>query len=284
MSFEYTLFSWLVERLKKNKIFLRIRKSLISTRSKTLYSLFLARMFFLVFLSFILGILIFLLSFQLPSNFYILKLLSPILFPLTTFLFLYFETIQNENSYKNQIENNLIAVVSHMMSISESNITPYLIFKIISQFEEYGAISKEFKEIISKVEIYGIDFISAIKEVASTSCSIKFRKFLNNIASVIESGGDLRNYLKITYDYLIFDWRIKREEFLQKLGTVNEIYIGLVVSSPLFLVSIVVVMAVIQANIGFISLLDLLKIFIYIILPILNIVFLLIVKGIEIEI
>lgn len=284
MSFEYKLFSWLVEKTKRNKIFQRLRKSLISTRSKTLYSVFLARIFLLTFLSFVIGIVLFFIPVKLPENIRILKYFFPIIFPLTTFLFLYFDVVQKEALYKSQIENNLIAVVSHMMSIAESNINPYSIFKIISQFDEYGALAKEFKEIVNRVEVYGMDFITAIKEVASTSSSIRFKKFLNNVASVIESGGDLKNYLKITYDYLVFDWRVKREEFLQKLGTINEIYVGLVVSSPLFLVSIIVVMAAIQANIGFISLIDLLKIFTYLLLPLLNIIFLVIIKGIEVEV
>lgn len=285
MSFEYQLFSWLVERTKKFPFFLRIRKALIATRSKTLYSVYLARIFFFVFLSLIIGIIFLFIPISLPDNLLIIKFLFPIVLPIITFLTFYFNILQKESSYKFQIESNFIPLVSHMISLAESNINPYLIFKIISKFEdEYGAISKEFKEIITRVEVYGEDFISAIRGVASTSCSLLLQKFLNNIASIIESGGDLKNYLKITYDYLMFDWKIKREDFLQKLGTISEIYVGLVISAPLLLVSIIVVMAAIQANIGFISLTDLLKIFSYIILPFLNIIFLIIIKGIEVEI
>lgn len=278
------LFSWLVERIKKNEIFLRLKKALVSTRSKTLYSVYLARLLFFVFLSLLIGLVFFFLPINLPKNFQILRFLIPILLPLTTFLTFYLDVLQKESAYKSQIENNLLPVISHMISISESNLSPYFIFKIISQFEEYGAVSKEFREIVNRVEVYGQDFISAIKDVASTTPSAIFQKFLNNVASIIESGGDLKNYLKLTYDYLTFDWKIKREEFLQKLGTISEIYVGLVISSPLFLVSMIVVLAAIQTQVGFISLIDLLKFFSYVILPFLNIIFLLIIKGVEVEI
>ncbi|MEM0242900.1 MAG: type II secretion system F family protein [Candidatus Aenigmatarchaeota archaeon] len=284
MSIEYSLFSWLVERVKKLKFFLRIKRALTSTRSKTLYSIYLARMFFYTFLSFIIGIFIFFIPINIPKEFFILKSLIPFLIPITVFLTFYFGAIQGESDYRREIENNFISAVSHMMAISESNINPYLIFKIISNFEEYGALSKELKEVVIRVENYGIDFISAIKEVASTTCSPIFQKFLGNLASIIESGGDLKKYLKITYDYLMFDWRIKKESFLQRLGTISEIYIGLVVSLPLFLVSIMIVMAAIQESVGGISLTDLFKIFTYIILPFLNIFFLVFIKGIEVEI
>lgn len=283
MSFEYNLFSWLVDRVKNKKIFLRIKKSLISTRSKEVYTLYLARMFFLTFISLILGVILFFLPIKLPENIIYLKYFFPIIFPITTFLILYTLPIQKESEYRRSIENNILNFIFHMTSLAESNIQPYLMFKIISKFEEYEAISKEIRELIKRVENYGEDFLSALRYISKTNCSPLFQKILNNIASIIESGGDLKNYLKITYDYLMFDWKIKREEFLQRLSTISEIYVGLVVSSPLFIISMIVVMAAIQTNIGFISLIDLLKILSYIILPFLNILFLFIIKSVEVE-
>jgi len=284
MVIEYRIFSWLVEIAKENRFFLRIKKALISTRSKTLYSLYLARMFFYTFISFLLGLILCLIPLNLPKDLAAIKFLFPILFPITTFFFFYFNVLSKENSYKTQIENNLIYFISHLMSIAESNITPYSAFKILSKFEEYGALSKEIKEIINRVESYGEDFITALREVARTTPSSIFSKILNNIASIIESGGDLKTYLKSMYDHMMFDWKIKREDFLQKLGTISEIYVGLVISSPLFIVSMIVVMAAIQVNIGSVSLIDVLKIFTYLILPFLNLIFLIIIKGIEVEI
>ncbi|MEM5828073.1 MAG: type II secretion system F family protein [Candidatus Aenigmatarchaeota archaeon] len=284
MSFEYRLFYWLVDRVKNNVFFLRIKKSLISIRSKELYTLYIARMFFLTFISFLLGLTLLLLPINLPKNISQLKYLFPIIFPATTFLILYTLPLQKELEYRRSIENNLLNFVLHLTSLAESNIQPYLMFKIISKFDEYEAISKEMKELVKRVENYGEDFLSALKNIAKTNCSPLFQKILNNIASIIETGGDLKNYLKITYDYLMFDWKIKREEFLQRLSTISEIYVGLVISSPLFIISMIVVMAAIQTNIGFISLIDLLKILSYIVLPFLNVLFLFIIKGVEVEI
>jgi len=284
MVIEYRVFSWLVDRVKEKKFFLKIKRALTSTRSKTLYSLYLAKMFFYTFISFILGLILFLIPLNLPKDLAAIKFLFPILFPITTFFFFYFNVLSKENSYKAEIENNLIYFISHLMSISESNITPYSAFKILSRFEEYSALSKEIREIVNRVENYGEDFITALREVARTTPSMIFSKILNNIASIIESGGDLKTYLKSMYEHLMFDWKVKREDFLQKLGTISEIYVGLVISSPLFIVSMIVVMAAIQANIGAISLIDVLKIFTYLILPFLNLIFLVTIKGIEVEI
>ena len=75
-----------------------------------------------------------------------------------------------------------------------------------------------------------------------------------------------------------------REEFLQKLGTFSEIYVGVLVLSPLIIVALLIFMNFIHSNIGGLSIIELMKLCIYALIPLLNIIFLAIVKGFEVEI
>jgi flagellar protein FlaJ len=211
-------------------------------------------------------------------------ILVPVMIAASTFVYLFFYPAQRSGSRKKDIETNLPFALTHMGAVAESGVPPYVIFKLISEFNEYGEIAKEMGKIVRNIDNFGLDPLTAVKEVAKKTPSDEFKQILMGFVTTTESGGDLKLFLKSTSDQALFNWRIKRERFLQQLSMYAEFYTGVLIAAPLFLVSLFSVMALIQPNIGGFDILTLSQISIYGLIPMINIVFLAFLKGVEVEI
>lgn len=207
----------------------------------------------------------------------------PLLMASVIFLLLTFYPYQKTLSRKKNIESNLPFVLTHMGAIAESGIPPYVIFRLISEFEEYGEISKEMGKIVRNIETFGIDPLTAVKEVAERTPSSDFSQILQGFVTTTESGGDIKLFLKNAGEQALFDWRIRREKFLQQLSAYAEFYTGILIAAPLFIIALFAVMNMIQPNIGGYDILFLTKLSIYMIIPIVNISFLAFLRGVEVE-
>lgn len=207
----------------------------------------------------------------------------PILTAVMCFLMFNFYPSQKVSSRRKSIEVNLPFVLTHMGAIAESGVPPQMIFKLMSQFREYGEISKEMGKIVRNIDTFGIDPLTAIKEVAQKTPSESLRQLLYGFVTTIESGGNIKTYLKNAGTQALFEWRMKRERFLQQLSAYAEFYTGLLIAAPLFMIAIFAVMNMIQPTIGGYTILDLMRLSVYLIIPLLNGGFLLFLQGVEVE-
>lgn len=208
----------------------------------------------------------------------------PLIVSATTFITFFFYPYQRTNSRRKDIESNLPFALTHMGAIAESGTAPYLIFKLISQFNEYGEVSKEVGKVVRNVDTFGLDELTAVKEVAKRTPSPDLKQILMGFITTIESGGDLKLFLKNAGEQALFNWRIKREKFLQQLSMYAEFYTGVLIAAPLFIVSLFAVMSFIQPNLGGFDILTLTQLSIYGLIPAINVVFLMFIKGMEVEI
>ena len=81
----------------------------------------------------------------------------------------------------------------------------------------------------------------------------------------------------------LFEWRTKRQKYLQQLDTYAEFYTGLLIAAPLFIISLFSVMNMIESNLGGVGILQLMKLSIYILVPALNIGFMLFLHSTQVE-
>jgi len=185
---------------------------------------------------------------------------------------------------KKNIDVNLPFALTHMSAISESGVPPYTIFKLLSRFDEYGEIAREMKVLARNIDTFGVDPLTAVRETAERTPSNELRQILLGIITTTESGGDVKSYIKNAGVQAMFEWRLKREKFMQQLSAYAEFYTGILIAAPLFIISLFAVMNMIQPNIGGFDILTLTKLSIYILVPFLNAGFLLFLKGVEVEI
>lgn len=194
-----------------------------------------------------------------------------------------FYPYQKTQSRGNSIATNLPFALSHMGAIASSGVPPTAIFKLLAEFKEYDVLAEEMGKIVRNIDVFGFDPISAMREVAKRTPSEKFKQLLLGIATTIESGGDLKTYLKNAGEQSLFTWRTKRQKYLEQLSAYAEFYTGLLIAAPLFLISLFSVMYMIQPQLGGFDILQLMKISIYLVVPSLNIGFLVFLQLTQVE-
>lgn len=208
----------------------------------------------------------------------------PIVVTIVCFFIMSFYPLQKVASRRKSIESNLPFALTHMAAITQAGLPPQIVFKLVGEFKEYGEISKEMKKITNNIDMYGIDPLTAMKQIASRTPSEDFKQILLGFVTTTESGGNINTYLKNAGQEALFEWRTRRQRFLDQLSTFAEFYTGLLIAAPLFIISLFSVMGMIQPTMGGYDILTLTKLSIYLIVPIINIAFLLFLRGIEVEI
>ncbi len=210
---------------------------------------------------------------------FIVSLITSLMFSITIFLI----SITAYHSYpfqmveakRTDIETNLPFAINHMAAVAESGVPPYIMFKLLSNANEYGEVSKESKKIVRNVEIFGMDIVKSLEEVAKRTPSQQFKRFLYGVVSTIETGGDLRLFLKTASEEAMLDYRMKREKYLSALSTYADFYTAVLIAAPLFFISTLSVMSLVGGQVMGMSIQTAMKLGVFIGMPILNILFLL---------
>jgi archaellum biogenesis protein FlaJ (TadC family) len=207
----------------------------------------------------------------------------PMLNAIVTVFVVAFYPYQKVASRRKSIEMNLPFVLTHMGAIAESGVPPYVIFRLIAEFEEYGEVAAEMKKVIRNIEMFGLNPLAAVREVAARTPSDELKQIMLGFVTTTESGGDVKLFLKNAGTQALFEWRIKREKFLQQLSAYAEFYTGIMIAAPLFIIALFAVMNMIQSTIAGYDIMFLTKLSIYGVVPGMNIVFLLFLQGTEVE-
>jgi flagellar protein FlaJ len=178
-------------------------------------------------------------------------------------------------SKKSSIETNMPFAINHMAAIASSSVPPVFIFRLLSDIREYGEVAHECDRVMRNIDVFGMDITSAIKNVAERTPSSGFRQFLYGIVSTIETGGDLKKFFENAAKDALFEYRLKREKYMQTLSTYADFYTAVLIAAPLFFISILAVMALIGGQVLGLSIPIAMRIGIFVILPLLNITFIL---------
>ena len=284
-SLAVSMFGWIADKYGQN--FSVIREALPKADIRIAFRTYISISFFVTMMAGILSIAVLTVFLQILNIPLILKIALFVFVPLLTcfgtgvFLLLY--PYQRANSRRKNINTNLPFVLTHMGAIAESGVPPYVIFRLIGEFEEYGEVSKEMKKIVQNIENFGLNPLRAVKEVAERSPSEAFKQALMGFVTTTESGGDVKLYLKNAGQQALFEWRIKRERFLQQLSAYAEFYTGILIAAPLFIIALFAVMSMISSEMAGYDILFLTKLSVYLLIPALNLGFLLFLRGMEVE-
>lgn len=220
--------------------FLPLKEALITSNSRVLFRTYLSIAFFFSFIIFIFTSLLTLITsiyLKIDIFFSLFGLLVvPSFFALLNFFIIFIYPFSMTQSRKRDIEANLPFALTHMAAISESGAPPLTIFKILSNFNEYGEISKEAREITRNVEVFGLDEISALKQNAEKSPSSSFKDVLEGIITTIQSGGSLKSYLIEESGKAMFEYAVKREKYNEVLATYADIYTALLIAAPMIFI------------------------------------------------
>src|SRR3989338_5357283 len=239
-----------------------VRKSNLNILSTTYISM----MFFSTVLAFLLGLLvtIFFLFFSLnfldfsinlySGNYFLrfIKLLwIPFLFPLLAFVLFYSYPSAEKKSVASRINQEIPFVVIHMASIAGSGIEPIEIFRIIAISKEYEFAGREFRKILNQTNLYGYDLSTALRNVSMSSPSLKFSELLNGMSVTINSGGDMRTFFEKRAESLLLEYRLEREKATKTAETFMDLYISIVIATPMIMMMLLVIISISKISTGF---------------------------------
>jgi len=198
---------------------------------------------------------------------------APLGLGLVVFGFMYIYPGSKAKSRSEDIDENIPFAVNHMSAISSSGVPPDSMFELLEQFEEYGEIQKEAEAITRRVNAFGEDVTTAIKEVADRTPNDRFADFLYGMVSTIETGGDLHDYIEEQADEQLFQYNIRKEKEIDRISTYASFYTALLIAAPVFLVVILSVINLLQSQIGGFTVRNLMFLGIHVIIPVVNSLF-----------
>ncbi|MDN7024688.1 secretion system protein [Methanoculleus sp. FWC-SCC1] len=169
--------------------------------------------------------------------------------------------------------------VSYMYAMRRGGTHLMVIFRSVAENSSiYGEVSNEFRQIVRDTDYFGYDMISAIKHLHETTPSDKMRDFLQDMISVIDSGGDVLTFLAARVRTYQEEARFEQKTFLNTLQLAAEGYVTLFVAGPLFIIIIMVVM-------GFMGTAPIMELSVvtYMLIPLGSLVFILFIDMISIK-
>jgi flagellar protein FlaJ len=269
------LFGRLAEKYADN--FKELKVSIYKADLKILFRTYIALVFFLstfIFIVSFLTTLVFSIYLRLNILYTVLGLIIlPSLFSAITFLIYYLYPMTLEQKRKNDIEANMPFALNHMAAVAGSGVPPRVMFKVISRFNEYGEIASESNKIIRNIEVFGMDELTSIKDVASRSPSPVFKDFLQGILTTIQTGGSLKSFLKEESEKALFDYRIKRNKYVQQLTIYADFYTALLIAAPLIFIIMLPILSIMQGTLFGFGITELINLGL-IVLAVLNVMFL----------
>lgn len=175
------------------------------------------------------------------------------LLPIITFLGFYFGPSLQKGTVDKNVTSELPFATIYMGAIAGSNVEPIRIFNIIAATPEYPFFGMEIRKVINQVELYGVDLVNALKNVANSASNRRFAELLGGMATNILSGGSLKSYLDKKAENYLVDYRLEMEKYAAIAGTFMDIYISVLITAPLILMMVFVVIQLTNMSAGGLS-------------------------------
>jgi flagellar protein FlaJ len=198
----------------------------------------------------------------------------PMLTASLVFMLLYVYPSQKSKSARKSIDNNLPFALIHLDSIASSGIPTEFMFKLLGSLGEYGEVSRQSRLVVRNIQTLGMSSVSAINDVAKRTPSPALRQVLTGISSTITKGGNLPEFLREMSDKGLFEYRLKREQYVKTLSTFADIYTAVMIAAPLMMLSVLVMMNIIGGDIMGMTIPGAIGLMTYILVPLMNLGFL----------
>ncbi|MFB6092501.1 MAG: type II secretion system F family protein [Haloquadratum sp.] len=144
---------------------------------------------------------------------------------------------------KREINMLLPDAISFMYALSVGGLNQLEILEAMGRADDtYGEVAKEFQSIVRETEYFGVDYRNAIRDQAVTTPSEELSQFLTDMLSIVNSGGDMEQFLDDKKEKHLRTAKQEQETVLETLELFGEMYMTLSLF-PLLLIIILVIMS-----------------------------------------
>ncbi len=147
------------------------------------------------------------------------------------------------NSREREINVLLSDSISFMYALSVGGMNQLEILQAMATADDtYGEVAKEFQSIVLETEYFDTDYRTAIRNQAMQTPSEELSQFLTDMLSIINSGGDMTDFLQDQKDKHMRTAKQEQTKMLDTLELFGEMYMTLSLF-PLLLIIILVIMS-----------------------------------------
>lgn len=189
---------------------------------------------------------------------------------LTYFYFMSYPALKAKSRAK-KINIYLPYALNFISAMSSAGVTPTEIFKSLSKQRIYGELREEALWIYRDVALLGKDIITALKTNINRTPSDKFKEFLQGAVVTVQSGGALKPYFMNKAEQYMRENRVNQKQMIESLGIMAEAYVTAAVAGILLIIIIIPLLTIFSG--GSPESLNFMYIFIFLIVPIINIGF-----------
>jgi flagellar protein FlaJ len=147
------------------------------------------------------------------------------------------------NARKREINMLLPDAVSFMYALSIGGLNQLEILEAMAKADDtYGEVALEFQSIVQETEYFDTDYRTAIRTRSMETPSDELSQFLTDMLSIVNSGGDMSEFLSDKKDSHMRTAKQQQEVTLETLELFGEMYMTLSLF-PLLLIIILVIMS-----------------------------------------
>jgi archaeal flagellar protein FlaJ len=192
----------------------------------------------------------------------------------------YLYPVYHSDKHKRDLEDELPFTTGYMAILANAGVAPEKIFHSLANLSHPLAVSTEAKDVVTNINLFGLDVISALEKTSSRTPSEKFRDTIEGIISTIHTGGNLGGFLREKFQTAMKLKKLSLKKYSDSLSVLSEVYVALLLTGPLLLVIMVSVMSVLGGGgIGALSPDLLLSLLTYLIIPVCAVIFLIILDS-----
>lgn len=172
----------------------------------------------------------------------VLLLLTSAVFGVLTYYLMVAYPGMSAGERARKIDQALPFTLGFMHAMSRSGATVVEIFRELSRREDVGELQGEMKTFMRDIEYLGRDPLTAMRNLARTTPSEKFKNFLDVLVSIVETGGDVTPYMAGKTAELNAYLKDDNNKTVVSMELMGELYIILVEFLPLLFLSILIFM------------------------------------------
>ena len=155
----------------------------------------------------------------------ILPLLILVLLPLLIIAGFLVVPLNNASDRSTGLERELPFAAAYISVMSSGGIAPYTSFKRLTEVNLMPAMSKEARDIVKDVEIFGTDPLTALEVAAKKNPLDLFKDFLGGYSSTVIIGGDIGHFLERKAEDIFKARALRVKAAAERLGMLLETFI-----------------------------------------------------------
>ncbi len=141
--------------------------------------------------------------------------------------------MSNASDRSSNLEREIPFAAAYISVMSSGGIAPYTSFKRLTEVNLMPAMSREARDIVKDVEVFGIDPLSALESASKKTPLDIFKDFLAGYASTVVIGGDIGHYLERKAEDIFKARALRVKAAAERLGMLLETFIIVMVMMSL---------------------------------------------------